>query len=815
MEAERRLADAVDLVRRMAEKSVHYISRKPFMTLFTHMTTLLVENGRIFEPVAVDYCKALRTLLSYPPHLEHLDRRSWRKLMGICWAGVLGDRIGQDEDFTEALDELDDDDASIQGNGTRRYTLSAYVTNEVVALIPVLLRSANAPLVQKPPKHGEEPEEPATGMDLLLKIYRYLSTEPAVVSLDILRSLNMVLGEMELNCREQFTAAASKLFPELVRIWTLKSKVDLGIREHVLIAMRTILPFISHPVPPESGGKEALVDSMSRLLDHLVKEAGSRAAIKPLELDTLRFSMNSQDRETRQPFQLMGLSAGSGFEASSALSWATLELLSDCCFQTYKIHSIPASSTTQTQRSRKRQRTESSLDQLVNLTLSGSNATRLFACQTLVFFLDKYWQGIDTEARDNIRQRLLDLLDDDHAELQSWSFIGLACLASVDDKTEENTRRMPVIPAALAARRSQLQSAWVRLWAHAIRKTSVGPISRSACHAAEVILKAGKVDLARCLRDIHLLLKNVDIQGPPSASEAACSFFVVCLEQVRADAGLYSANLEDKVLDWFAKSSAVESGNRIRVDQASPTTHLRLLASICNYKSVDIDISDSETLPDCPTVNRVLYESSTARLRTFILDGTMPPVSENTITEAGASTLPPAPDLDTLAFLDGRASRVCEALKATLEVTTSEWTQSDRTMLVAPPRLRKAIDLVVLVLLYQATIRANGHRPDTNCLVSAANLLGVVIPHLKSLAEQDVANQLLVWHGFAPLYACKPRQYEIWPVLVKPDQASGIRRDLLPVTRYATYYAEDTEGTSPRDAMLSIVWTTEEVRTQF
>lgn len=300
------------------------------MTLFTHMTALLVYDGGIFEPVAVDYIKALRSLLSYPPHLAHLDHRSWRKLMGICWAGVLGERIGLDPDLIGEVEEDEDeqgDGASGASNG--RHTPSAFVTNEIVALIPILLSSANAPLIPRPSR-GVESDDPALGIAILLKIHRFLSSEPAVVPLEILRSLNIILGELELNSREQFATAAHKLFPALARLWTSKGKVDLGLREHVLIAMRTLLPFVTHAGFSTHEAKEAATQSMVQVLDNLGKEVGTRAAVKPLELDTLRLVANTPS--SRQPFQLMGVSAGFGFDASSAVSWVALDLLADCCY---------------------------------------------------------------------------------------------------------------------------------------------------------------------------------------------------------------------------------------------------------------------------------------------------------------------------------------------------------------------------------------------------------------------------------------------------------------------------------------------------
>lgn len=344
----------------MAERTVHLLSRKAFLAVFTHMMTLLVHDGAIFEPVAVDYAKALRTLLSYQPHLEHLDRISWRKLMGICWAGVLGDRVSIDDDewLGEAVkDDQRDSGETNDGNGkeedsdddgggcSRRHnsTLSGSVANEIIALIPVLLSSSNAPLVPVPSDKEEDTAEPVAGFPILCKIRRYLTQnlpsdstpvstnghsstqrkskqlpqQPGAIPLDILRALNLVLAELELNSRDQFTFAACRIFPQLVTIWTTKHKSDLSVREHLLIAMRMMLPFIAHPYADEDAtdaiikmrqkDNEASQASMTRFTDSLSKESTLRGAIRPLDLESLRFITAASKRQGRSdatPFEL-------------------------------------------------------------------------------------------------------------------------------------------------------------------------------------------------------------------------------------------------------------------------------------------------------------------------------------------------------------------------------------------------------------------------------------------------------------------------------------------------------------------------------
>lgn len=779
------------------------------------MTTLLVHDGRIFEHIATDYIKALRTLLSYPPHLQHLDAGSWRILMKICWEALLGEHVSLEED-----DEGSASDSTLVP--TRQKTaLSASIANELMTLIPILVASPAAPLLSPAQEHGEH-SDAGSGSAILQKISRYIRKQPSggLLPLEILRTLNTVLGELELNSREDFQAVSLKLFPQLVDQWIATSRTNLGLREHIVIAMRMMLPFITHVTLKDSDQQGAVRSAMDKLIECIVKESRSRAGIRPLDLDSLQLvSVSTQSPPARRgPFELTGLTAGFEFDASQAVSWAAIELFADCCFQTYKQNGVPA---TPSATARKRQRTESTLDKVMHLTLGNDETTRWIGTQTLVFLLNKHWKDLTPGARDSIRLKLLELLDDEDAVLQSWAYVGLSSLAYAENELEAEetaSRTLPMTPAAVAARRRQEQTAWERVWTHAVRKTSFVATSRAACHAADTIIQTAKVDDARCVKDIGNLLRNVDIQGPPTVTDAACAFLVTAVESVRADAGLYAANLEDKVVDWFAKTYEVDGGSRLRNRMGSATSAgiLRLLGSICGFSNATIaDTTVAEHLVDSPAVDRLILEHQTNRLRQLILCGTMPPVPE-TVSETtpSASSASSKDESDSLGFLEGRPRKLSDILQAAVQTTINEWSPKDqRSSPLTVIRLRKSMDAVVLLLSYQAVVQLNGFRPDTTgCIMTAVRLLDTILPHLGSLSE-NVAAQHLVWRGVAPLYSRLGSKADAWPILLKPDRSSGIRRDMLPPQKLASYIPEDGERKpGPFDILLSIVWRRDEVR---
>ena len=351
--ADRRLAEAISLVRWMAERSVHLLSRKPFIAIFTHMTHLLVFSSAIFPPAALDYAKALRTLLSYPPHLETLDQQAWKVLMGVCWAAVLGDPVTIDDEWQ---DDPDDDmrgsgeECSTQA-GRHRATVSQ-VTNELASLIPILLSSSAAPLIPALPSHtGGWVSEPSLGFTILLKIHRFFLLHPAETSahLIILRSLNTVLVELELNCRADFVAGGMKLFPQLIALWSTRNK---GIREQVLIALRTLLPYLTHRSVIEKDREGVVREGMGRLMQALPKEAISRWGVEPSDMSVLRLKPHSVASSTGQaegrlnskPFETRTIAVSSSFSVLPTIRYSLPSFLLrgrfSIIYRTSRLHSV-------------------------------------------------------------------------------------------------------------------------------------------------------------------------------------------------------------------------------------------------------------------------------------------------------------------------------------------------------------------------------------------------------------------------------------------------------------------------------------------
>jgi ataxia telangiectasia mutated family protein len=257
------------------------------------MTTLLVYSGQLFSHAAIDYAKAIRSLLSYPPHLNELDPNTWRILMGVCWSAVLGDQVSVDGEFEGDLAENDDSPVvplptQAPASIAKGRTNVTQATNELAQLIPLLLSSTSAPITPPLPITGLTYEyEQSLALTMLYKASRFYAQQLSETTshLPIVRSTNFLLSVLELNSRHDIVAAGMRLLPQLINLWPTRNK---AIREQILIALRTMLPFLVHKNSLEKDRLGLIRNSLERLMDVLPKESTSRWGFEAIELNTVR-----------------------------------------------------------------------------------------------------------------------------------------------------------------------------------------------------------------------------------------------------------------------------------------------------------------------------------------------------------------------------------------------------------------------------------------------------------------------------------------------------------------------------------------------
>lgn len=375
--AQRRLTEAATAVRWLVERSVHCLSKKALTPLLGHLTQMLVHRGQLFTPVALDYIKTIKVLLTWTPHMDHLSLDIWLKLVEISFNIILDDPIEDGlvqtmdqitssasvDDSMYQSDSLPSEDGSLPSTG--RSTLArkrplrdhsstpvpgAVTDNpsdrrgprhlvsleqiECASLLALLFRHSTAPFlaeVERPDPSNPDsfpknfilvPITPA----LFWRMKRFLQRYPTDTSLhhDYLLALQPFLCQVALNCRQEVDDLACCAWDALVGLWGTKNK---RIKESLVGILKTLFPFLTATRDAPNHG---WADSVQRLWILLISEADSRWGIEALSIDSLRLQVSSGEAYEREVFVAQTFRAGWNFDASQALAWALLELQADC-----------------------------------------------------------------------------------------------------------------------------------------------------------------------------------------------------------------------------------------------------------------------------------------------------------------------------------------------------------------------------------------------------------------------------------------------------------------------------------------------------
>lgn len=363
----KRLTDAASTVRWLVEKAVSFFGEEVVEHIVHHLKDGIVFRNELVTPIALDYAKALKCILSFRPHLEHLGDDDWVKLVTLAFNVVLGNppKAGLDENIDlvteseeessthtgEMEDEEDDDDElpSLQGKRKRgklragtpqmsgpksrlkprgsktRQQISVSLEQvEFVSILSVLLSYAGAPILAA--------DKPYLPQAILLRLQRFLILYPADSSLlhDYLLALSSTLDHLALNRVKDTQKFTRNTWDILIGLWNTKDKT---IREHLIVVIRSLMPYLT----ADFGMKSARdsydqAGALWKLYDMLEGETGYRRGIETLVLDSLRLEIGSiaTGKETVEPFVAYTFRAGWNFDTSQAISWAVLETQADC-----------------------------------------------------------------------------------------------------------------------------------------------------------------------------------------------------------------------------------------------------------------------------------------------------------------------------------------------------------------------------------------------------------------------------------------------------------------------------------------------------
>ncbi|KAF9240715.1 hypothetical protein BU15DRAFT_87599 [Melanogaster broomeanus] len=792
--AQRRLTEAAASVRWLVEKSVHCLSKKTLTPLLDHLTQMLVHRGQMFTPVALDYIKTIKTLLSWTPHMDHLNVDIWVKLVEICFNVILGDPIDnelvqtkEDMSISALADEFDDDNVhstsrSIQArkrlrghsatpapgttsdNPSRRRVSCHAVSLEQIecsSLLALLFRHPTAPFlaeVERP-----DPDDPDSypknsilvpiAPSLFWRMKRFLDSYPTDTSLhhDYLIALQPFLSQVSLNCKEEVDNLARSTWDTLVGLWGTKNKRS---KESLVGILRTLFPFLTatHDAPTNGWA-----DGLQKLWTLLNGEAESRWGIDALSIDSLRLQISVDKANEQEIFVAQTFRAGWNFDATQALAWALLELQADCAEKVMRSF-------------RKRAKREDPISSLLySIRTTSTVNVRTYHLQILLFFIDRHWCRLHNALQNEVISTLVQFVSVDEVSIQSWAFLCLAAIARCDGV--QDSSRGP--------------ATWDPIWTHAM-------LCRAACHTAHTLIGYSKhlLTAQRALVEIETLVKDLDLQGPSFPYDAVCIFLAQCLTVASQDVRLYRMHLEEKVLSWLLDNwrvgtAAKDVSGRSLMPPHTINDFLNLLESVCGCAQHSNPVCRM-LLPDCGIVEVMEEQRKTKVIRDYLLHARLPVLRRDEGSSADANVpqemLPSTTRVDQeLLPPRGRERRVSAFLLKAMESLVSEWgTMQEINAHPTAEKVRQSFDAAITALIFESVLAINGTHRNRRVIQSAGKVVMLLAPFLTD-AKWTPEERLLILKAFEPLVLDGDRNdvEDEWETLIGPGLESGIKTPVL------------------------------------
>lgn len=427
-QATSRLSACASVVRIAVELGVRKFRSKTMKAIVDHIRqTLPISNHGYCEPLVADYFKALRTLLEYPPHPEHLLREDWFEAVDFCNETLYNlnsassgnppknslsdsEKNNPWESFNRSVTPIDTRESNLEvGSRISRRAVQSVLkssTKDLVLCMRHLIAASNAPV------YDRAQEMLSNFFDLLAS-----SSSPGPVQQVIFESINAIVTHVMTDDVNLTLKTVQKLLPHIRRFWEPKSST---VKDHMLISLLLGEVFFDRLISSDRTGN--CKADLQRLLETFRLEYCKRPEREQLQLEDLElpdhpfgseaplsikvFRVRAAALRAEQPWTLLYISASIAIVLSDDTRTRGQSLECD-----------------EDENSPKRQKLIKPLDEIFELTKSPETQEKLFALQVLGFVFDRMVVDVDS------LQRYLEVmqlcLSDDQANIVSWGMLAL------------------------------------------------------------------------------------------------------------------------------------------------------------------------------------------------------------------------------------------------------------------------------------------------------------------------------------------------------------------------------------------------------
>ncbi|KAJ5893828.1 hypothetical protein N7495_005519 [Penicillium taxi] len=554
-----RLSAYASVIRTAVDIFLRNIRSKSFRAIVEHITETIPAPGEgLWELLSVDYTKCLSSLLSYPPHIEHLADAAWDDLVDYCLAAIgfqsiVDGRLSIRSSYWSTQDDLD----AIDGRSTPSRVATTIATTEkqagdrnaireVLTCLQLLITKSCAPTQ-------------AAAEKILQGLVDFVKSPSMAGNLHQLAisSINTVVSRVIFDQSDLARSSLLDLIPTIRRLWTTKLH---NLKDELLATLMLCIVVLVDTC--RTNASELLNSSVEGLVNFLLSDIVKRSEKELLQIDDAIFYKSSFNQNRL----LFGPRLGS---SRSEQNWTILWAISSLLKMSEHVTGTPSepSDTESTNEGHnKRQRLSSAIEDVFRDAVSATGTRRICALQ-LVPFLES---EMKIERKNLLIERLVPSIVDDNGSISSWTMIALASIANGPDASQPN-----------------LKAHWSKAADLTFRFISSSSTSRAACKLMCTILDAGLLEDSVIAKNVSSLLSSANLNGPPTISDSSLDLWASIARKSTHISSGSSKSSSKQICGWLREVWTIGAvTNRIQTAQtamfARPLDLLNLFLACTN-----------------------------------------------------------------------------------------------------------------------------------------------------------------------------------------------------------------------------------------
>ncbi|EGE85810.2 phosphotidylinositol kinase Tel1 [Blastomyces dermatitidis ATCC 18188] len=557
-----RLTNCASALRTTVELGVHKIRPKTVTALLYHVADAIQNLGdALWEPLSGDYIKVIKTILQYPPHLEHLSKDVWCHVVDFCFQaiGVIEPNQGTQLSIrnrtrppSESPGGPGSRASSMEPGALRRNKSSGSETStnsdELETCIQLLCSYPSSPIIDNAKK-------------LIDGLLDYLESQNSVsrTPYAAFSAFNSVLAKSITDDTALVRDALLDIIPIIKRFWRTKSGI---LKDEMLVTLmlgRPIFLQYSLSSPPDS-----FVESLQGLTEQLYQEYLRQPEKDLMQVDDLVFTFSP----TPRPMGIRIMAPRLGVPKSEQ-NWTTLQTIASFSTLLDNMYLTLDNEPQATERPKKKQHLLSRRSDIVREASTSTGVTRICALQLLPFiFSDR--EPATEELLTTLEQLTVNILDE-NGSTASWTMIAIASIASCGAATSQELRPL-----------------WAQAWELTSRALGSPTTSRAACNLLTAILHFKLLDYSIVVDTAESMTSSVDINGPSGLTDSALLMWAKMVEFRTKINPAQSQDMSKQICAWIRNSWALpDRAYTMQIATfARPLELLNLLMS-CTGRSFD------------------------------------------------------------------------------------------------------------------------------------------------------------------------------------------------------------------------------------